>query len=194
MPNLSYAAAALSLMLGALATTTAAAADAPAADASQPAASVSALPPALGEYHEGGVHVTLHLVREDAGDQLVARFTPTAVGDGWHLYGSDLPEAGIEIFPGTFLGRPTMIRLAEGSSASLSGTMTANPPMAMAFNVGMQREINEFPSGVVDLHYPIELPAEASDTTVHIWYMLCRASACMRPADGVPVTINLPAR
>jgi hypothetical protein len=140
-----------------------------------------------------GVELTISLDRSDAVPVLQARFKPVALGSGWHLYGTDLPEKGIELMPGTFLGRPTRIGFPADSAIQPAGAMSHDPAMELVFSDAMQRKVNFFPEGTVTLRYPVSVPSAGGSATLQVWYMLCTENTCNPPVDGEVISVTVPA-
>lgn len=143
----------------------------------------------------GGVRVALAL-EDIAGDRatLVATFTPQA-GEQWHLYGSELPETGIEFMPGTAIGRPTKITVPEDGALAITGEPVASVAAEAYENPNLQVTYDIYPSGPVTLRYPVRLPAGDGTSVpaeLQVWYMLCSDEACLAPSSGRAVTVQVP--
>ena len=140
----------------------------------------------LAGFTEREVAVEIALEHDAGGHAvLAARFTPTRAG--FHLYGKDLPRAGLQ-----GIGRPTRLDVV-GSAPRLSGALQADritetlnvPLLGLSFPV--------YPAGPVTLRQPVDLSGGTPTAELSVTYMACSPRTCLAPAIDRRVKVQLPA-
>jgi len=142
-------------------------------------------PHELASFTENEVTVSIYVDKNTDGEYfLSAKFTPP---DGYHLYSKDIPITGVD-----GLGRPTLLELTEESQIKSLGEL-AESVKAELPNFE-PRELLVYPSGVVTLSVPIELPLGNGwvKDVVKVTYMACSDGGCKAPVTGKLVSIRIP--
>ncbi len=150
----------------------------------------------VGTWRESGVEVQVRWLPDvlvgdgavtGAGDGTVeATFTP--VSPGFHLYGTELDDAGAG-----GVGRPT--RLLVGGSLRSTAAVRAEPAAAEAELAGVDGPVPLFPAGPVTLRVPVHRTAAGPDGTAAratITYAACDAATCLPPVVGRQLVLSLP--
>ena len=139
----------------------------------------------LASFTENDVRVSIQL---DNPQQNIYRLSATFMPpEGYHLYSKDIPLTGID-----GLGRPTLLELTPNSQIKSLGELIES---VEAEEPNFEpRELMVYPSGIVTLSLPIELPQGADwvDETVSITYMSCSERGCKAPVIGKRVNISVP--
>ena len=138
---------------------------------------------ALATFVENGVRVSLHLDRDWRGGLwLAGEFSP--VSPDVHLYAAELPLEGIQ-----GLGRPTRLRVGDGSFRVL-GPAVANRPVMPDRVEELDVTLPIYPVGPVTVRVPVALdPAGPRATPVYVSYMACGPNGCLRPVIDRAVTV-----
>jgi hypothetical protein len=144
-------------------------------------------PWALQSFTARDVAVEVRLERDAAGKTwLAGTFTPTK--PGFHLYGTNLPKAGIR-----GIGRPTLLEIVASPSLRAAGPAVADrgtsdlvvPELGLRFPV--------YPAGRVTLRQPVTLARNGATTAeLSVTYMACTEGTCLAPAIDKRFTVSLP--
>jgi len=135
----------------------------------------------LTEVTENFVKVAVSLEADSAGQPVIrATFTPTQ--EGLHLYGKDMPEAGVN-----GLGRPTRLDVLGG----------AIKPAGPVFSYLSPHDLDGlpiYPEGPVTLRQPVEIMGGSNLTAqIELTYMACRTRGeCKIPVQRKRVEFKLP--
>jgi hypothetical protein len=139
----------------------------------------------LAAFTENSVEVSVRLTRTAEGYFLLeATFTPPP---GSHLYGKDIPRAGVDS-----LGRPTLLELTDGSKMQALGTLIESPPAFVDEFESPQLLV--YPNGPVTLSLPVSLPPGEGwvEDAVSITFMACTENGCKPPVIGKIVAVRVP--
>src|ERR1051326_2558500 len=138
----------------------------------------------LAEFTENFVRVSLGLETDPEGKPVLrATFTPTE--EGFHLYGKDLPEEGIN-----GLGGPTRLDIVSGSIQS-AGPMFVDRNTRDEDTLGVKLPI--YPEGPVTLRQPISIVRPGDKADVELSYMSCKSGGvCHPPVHRKRVEIRVP--
>jgi hypothetical protein len=115
---------------------------------------------------------------------VIAEFTPT--GRGIHLYGLDLPAAGID-----GAGRPTRIEVVDDRWRP-AGTLTASTEAELIDYPGFDEPFPVFPEGPVTLRQAVERSGATDDGSIAatVTFMACTSTGlCYVPVVAQPVAI-----
>ncbi len=141
----------------------------------------------LASFNENDVQVSVYLDNPQQDIYfLSATFTPP---EGYHLYSKDISITGVD-----GLGRPTLLELIPNSQIKSLGELTESVEAEIPnFE---PKELMVYPSGIVTLSLPIELPQDVDwvDETVSITYMSCSERGCKAPVIGKLVQIRVPGK
>lgn len=139
----------------------------------------------LNSISESNVSVSIHLERTPEGTFLLhATFSPP---EGDHLYGKDLPKAGLE-----GLGRPTLLELtAESKMLALGALMESVPVLLELFEL---IALPVYPAGPVTLSLPVSLPPGKGwvEDLVSVSFMTCNDNGCKPPVLGKIISVRVP--
>ena len=159
---------------------------------SKPLAPVDTERRAIGEFGgnvQSGVHGKLFISDLDlltGTATLIARFEPP---EGYYLYSKSLPMTGLN-----GVGRPTLLEIADDQPDLSNGPLLASQQARDMRSQGAIYPL--YPTGPVEIHLPIQLPAGSNDRTqaVRLWltYMTCNEEFCLRPVEREEVTVELP--
>jgi hypothetical protein len=137
---------------------------------------------------ENNVTVSVTLTPNGDGKAtLAATFTPQA--SGLHLYGKDIPKAGLD-----GLGRPTLLELPKDSHLqSVSGLVESAAPQTPA---SPPFELLIYPEGAVTLSMQVALPEgnDWLDDQVIVTYMACDETGCRPPVQQKPIAVKIPGK
>jgi hypothetical protein len=115
---------------------------------------------------------------------LIADFAPTAAGI--HLYGVDLPKAGID-----GAGRPTQLAVVDTAWRS-TGPLTASVSSQPAVLPGFDQPFPLYPDGPVTLRQAVERTGPSDDGSIDatVTFMACTSSGlCFVPVEDHPVAV-----
>lgn len=117
--------------------------------------------------------VTLDDVEGDSIATVVARAT---VDDGWHIYGLDMPDGGIEA------GIPDPTHFSFGAGIETIGTTTADGVATVHCDTDLGVDL-PWLAGVVTLRQRVAIASEAAGAVRgSVEYMACTDQACTPPA------------
>jgi hypothetical protein len=145
---------------------------------------------ALAEFAKNGVRVSVAL-ESDEREQLVLRATFTPTEPGFHLYGKELPEDGVN-----GIGVPTRLELVGPSSLKAAGPLFSNITSHDLRVDSLRITLPVYREGPVILRLPIELPSRRQDVTaqVAVSYMACSTDGvCKIPVKKKILDIKIPA-
>lgn len=138
--------------------------------------------PSVEEFQEpAGVKAAVSAARLD-GEWIVLRGTFTPVDKGYHLYGKDLPEEGLD---GT--GRPTRLDVTAGATQT-GATMADKEPHDLKV---FDQTLPVYPEGPVTL-YRLARAAAGTKLTLSLTYMSCSNELCNAPVEKSPMEITAP--
>jgi hypothetical protein len=143
--------------------------------------------PVRERFNDARVEVTLHLERSGDGMIVVAEFRP--LEDGLHLYGGDLPMAGID-----GAGRPTRVDVVDAAWRAV-GQAHASVQAEDVTLAGFDEPFPVYPDGPVTLRQAVESIGGADDGQIDlsITFMACSsAGLCFAPVENDPM--SLPSR
>jgi len=139
----------------------------------------------LTEVTENSVKVAVSLEADSVGQPVIrATFTPTE--EGFHLYGKDMPEEGVQ---GD--GRPTRLDVIGGAIKPVGPVFSDVAPHDLDTG-GVKLPV--YPEGPVTLRQPIEINTAAGLTAqIEITYMACRTGGvCKFPVQRKRLELKLP--
>ncbi len=155
----------------------------------QPAGTAQPAATRLASLTDSDVRVEVALEGAQAGQAvLAATFTP--LEEGLHLYGKDLPRAGVG-----GVGRPTLLELTPASKMQARGTLADSVAAETEVLVPDTPALAVYPPGAVTLRLAVALPAGPAagvDDQVSVTYMACNAQGCRRPVVGKVINVHLP--
>ncbi|MFE0582282.1 hypothetical protein [Streptomyces sp. NPDC058874] len=134
-------------------------------------------------FSENGVTVTLS-VSDWKGSEgtLTAVFTPEK--KGFHLYSTELPEAGVE-----GVGRPTAVAVTGALKAN--GHLTAAAGVRSISVPGVDARVPVYPDGPVTTALPVRADGHG-DATVLVGYASCSTrEGCTIPVSDRPVRLRV---
>lgn len=143
----------------------------------------------LAEFTENSVRVTLSLESDQQRHPILrATFAPTEAG--LHLYGKDLPEAGIQ-----GIGVPTRLDVPPQSSITPAGSVftDASPHDERFDALGITLQI--YPEGPVTLRQPIQVSSTDGAVSAQVFfsYMACQSNgSCRLPVRRRAVEVHFP--
>jgi hypothetical protein len=129
----------------------------------------------VGEFHRGGVTVSLHL--HDG--ELTAVYRPDRAG--FHLYSMDLPPDGVD-----GLGRPTV--LAAGHGLTATGPVVSDREPILLRQVELGVDLPVYSDGAVTLTLPVTVSGSRVEAVVG--YAACSASQCLAPVTASTVVLG----
>ncbi len=138
----------------------------------------------LATWMENKVNGEIRLTWDDRGQVLLeAVFTPDR---GCHLYGKDIPPAGVD-----GLGRPTLLEISPDSLIMPAGELIASEPAILDEEIP---GLLIYPVGRVTLTLPIILPEGKGwfDDLVAVTYMACKNGTCYPPVEGKIIPVSVP--
>jgi hypothetical protein len=142
----------------------------------------------LTSFTENGVHVEIHLEKDNNGLSLVATYRPTNAR--FHLYSKDLPPGGLN-----GLGRPTVLEIS-GNGVESAGALLASVPTIKLNATWSPEPVPVYPEGPVTLRLPIRFLLDATSpipAELSLTYMTCSDAICLPPVEGKIIPIQLPA-
>jgi hypothetical protein len=145
--------------------------------------------PTVAEFTESSVRVVVALESDEQRRPLLrATFTPLEAG--FHLYGKDLPKAGVN-----GVGRPTRLDVPKQTSIRSAGPSFADAVAKdIMFDV-IGATLPVYPEGPVTIHLPVELSPANGGTTVQLafTYMACQTDGqCRFPVNDKVVEAHIP--
>jgi hypothetical protein len=132
--------------------------------------------------------VELHVRYEPATDStgvLVADFIPTE--SGIHLYGIDLPKAGID-----GAGRPTRVTVSDSAWRSTTGSSASVSVTSVTF-AGFTEPFPIYPDGPVTLRLGVERTATSDDGSIDatVTFMACTSTGlCYVPVEDHAIAVS----
>jgi hypothetical protein len=143
---------------------------------------------ALGHLAAGSVLVDFAIEYQSSEHAWIrATFTPTIPNS--HLYGKDLPKAGIH-----GLGRPTLVELISSSVLRSSGPISDDSPAHALSQQGVGVALPVYPAGPVILRLPVIHTGGVRGTAVlSVTYMACTEDLCLPAVSDRRVRVAVPA-
>jgi len=141
----------------------------------------------LTRFVEHEVAVEIALERDRAGKMwLVGTYTPSRAG--FHLYGKDLPKAGIH-----GVARPTLLELVSSRSIRPAGPLVADRPTIDFPVAALGSTFPVYPEGAVTLRLPVTLTGRDGATAeLSVTYMSCSDRTCLAPVIDRRITVGIP--
>jgi hypothetical protein len=141
----------------------------------------------LTRFAEHEVAVEIALERDRSGKTwLVGTYTPSRAG--FHLYGKDLPKAGIH-----GVARPTLLELVSSASIKPAGPLVADRPTIDLHVAALGSTFPVYPKGAVTLRLPVTLTARDSATAeLSVTYMSCSDRTCLAPVIDRRIAVRIP--
>jgi len=141
----------------------------------------------LASFTARDVAVEVTLERDGAGKRwLASRFTPTRAG--YHLYGKELPKAGIR-----GIGRPTLLEIVSASGLAPSGALQADRATGNLVEPLLGLTFPVYPAGPVTLRRPVTFARPGAATAeLSVTYMACTEGTCLAPAIDKRFTVEIP--
>jgi hypothetical protein len=141
----------------------------------------------LTRFAEREVAVDIVLERDGAGRTwLVGTFTPSR--PEYHLYGKDLPKAGLH-----GVARPTLMELASSESLEPAGPLAADQPTTDLFVAALGMTFPVYPAGPVTLRLPVtRVRGRRSTAELSVTYMACSDRTCLAPVIDRRIAVRLP--
>lgn len=142
----------------------------------------------LTRFAERDVAVEIALERTQSGTTwLVGTYTPSRAT--LHLYGKDLPKAGIH-----GIARPTLLEVVSSASIRPAGPLAADQPTIELHVATLGLTFPVYPEGAVTLRLPVTLSAKDAGTAVlSVTYMACSDRACLAPVIDKRIAVTIPA-
>jgi hypothetical protein len=141
--------------------------------------------PVRGTDERNGVRVDVRVDLADAGNGALT-VTLTPLQSGFHLYGTALPDGGID-----GVGRPTRVTVSGGLTGT--GPVSADRPVVQLRVPGVSRPMPVYPDGSITLRLPVHRDAGTADHAVAVvGYAACSADTCLPPVSGLRVPVVLP--
>lgn len=141
----------------------------------------------LTRFAEHEVAVEIALERDRSGKTwLVGTYTPSRAG--FHLYGKDLPKAGIH-----GVARPTLLELVSSTSIRPAGPLIADRPTIDLHVAALGSTFPVYPEGAVTLRLPVTLtPRDAATAELSVTYMSCSDRTCLAPVIDRRIAVRIP--
>ena len=141
----------------------------------------------LSRFAEHEVAVEIALERDRSGKAwLVGTYTPSRAT--FHLYGKDLPRAGIH-----GVARPTLLELVSSPSIRPAGPLVADQPTVDLHVAALESTFPVYPAGAVTLRLPVTLTQRDSATAVlSVTYMACSDRTCLAPVIDKRIVVTIP--
>ena len=141
----------------------------------------------LTRFVEHEVAVEIALERDRTGKTwLVGTYAPTRAA--FHLYGKDLPKAGIH-----GVARPTLLELVSSASIRPAGSLVADRPTIDLHVAVLGSTFPVYPEGPVTLRLPVTLTARDSATAeLSVTYMACSDRTCLPPVIDRRIAVRIP--
>jgi len=141
----------------------------------------------LTRFVEHEVAVEIALERDRTGKTwLVGTYAPTRAA--FHLYGKDLPKAGIH-----GVARPTLLELVSSASLRPAGPLVADRPTIDLHVAALGSTFPVYPEGAVTLRLPVTLTARDSATAeLSVTYMACSDRTCLPPVIDRRIAVRIP--
>ena len=141
----------------------------------------------LTRFAQHDVAVEIALERDQAGRAwLVGTYTPSKAN--LHLYGKDLPRAGIH-----GVARPTLLELVSSASIRPAGPLVADQPTVDLHVAALETTFPVYPAGAVTLRLPVTLTASNSAAAeLSVTYMACSDRTCLAPVIDRRITVTIP--
>jgi len=142
----------------------------------------------LTRFAQHDVAVEIALERDQSGKAwLVGTYTPSRAG--FHLYGKDLPKAGIH-----GVARPTLLELVSSASIKPAGPLVADRPTIDLHVAALGSTFPVYPAGAVTLRLPVTLTARDNATAeLSVTYMACSDRTCLAPVVDRRIAVRIPA-
>ncbi len=142
----------------------------------------------LTRFVEHEVAVEIALERDQSGKTwLVGTYTPSRAT--FHLYGKDLPKAGIH-----GVARPTLLELVSSASIRPAGPLAADRATIDLHVAALGSTFPVYPEGAVTLRLPVTLTAKDSATAeLSVTYMACSDRTCLAPVIDRRIAVKIPA-
>jgi len=142
----------------------------------------------LTRFAEHEVAVEIALEREPSGKTwLVGTYTPARAT--FHLYGKDLPKAGIH-----GVARPTLLELVRSAAIRPAGPLVADQPTMDLHVAALGLTFPVYPEGAVTLRLPVTVALQDSATAeVSVTYMACSDRTCLAPVIDKRMSLRIPA-
>jgi len=142
----------------------------------------------LTRFVEHDVAVEIALERDRSGKTwLVGTYTPSRAG--FHLYGKDLPKAGIH-----GVARPTLLQLVSSGSIRPAGPLVADRQTIDLHVAALRSTFPVYPEGAVTLRLPVTLTGRGSATAeLSVTYMSCSDRTCLAPVIDKRIAVRIPA-
>lgn len=141
----------------------------------------SASAPPTASVTASGVTVTAALrLPHDGRRELVVTFAPQP---GFHIYGVDLPEGGVD-----GLGIPT--RIGVRGDLAADGTPTTGSSTRLLRLTGLATELPVYPDGPVTFTLPVRRTGGDRAEAV-VTYGACSANVCLKPEVDKAIPLDL---
>src|SRR6266516_4311192 len=141
----------------------------------------------LTRFEEHEVAVEIALERDRSGKTwLVGTYTPSRAT--FHLYGKDLPKAGIH-----GVARPTLLELVRSAAIKPAGPLVADQPTMDLHVQALGLTFPVYPEGAVTLRLPVTVALKDSATAeVSVTYMACSDRTCLAPVIDKRIAVKIP--
>lgn len=141
----------------------------------------------LTRFVEHEVAVEIALERDQFGKAwLVGTYTPSRAN--LHLYGKDLPRAGIH-----GVARPTLLELVSSPSIRPAGPLVADQPTVDLHVAALESTFPVYPAGAVTLRLPVTLtPRDSATAVLSVTYMACSDRTCLAPVIDKRIAVTIP--
>jgi len=141
----------------------------------------------LSRFAEHEVAVEIALERDRSGKAwLVGTYTPSRAN--LHLYGKDLPRAGIH-----GVARPTLLELVSSPSIRPAGPLVADQPTVDLHVAALESTFPVYPAGAVTLRLPVTLtPRDSATAVLSVTYMACSDRTCLAPVIDKRIAVTIP--
>ena len=141
----------------------------------------------LTRFVEHEVAVEIALERDQSGKTwLVGTYTPARAT--FHLYGKDLPKAGIH-----GVARPTLLELVSSRSITPAGSLVADRPTIDLHVAALGSTFPVYPEGAVTLRLPVTLAGRDGATAeLSVTYMSCSDRTCLAPVIDKRIAVRIP--
>ncbi|PYO98753.1 MAG: hypothetical protein DMD60_03465 [Gemmatimonadetes bacterium] len=141
----------------------------------------------LTRFAQHDVAVEIALERDQSGKAwLVGTYTPSKAN--FHLYGKDLPRAGIH-----GVARPTLLELVSSASLRSAGPLVADQATIDLHVAALESTFPVYPAGAVTLRLPVTLTARDRATAeLSVTYMACSDRTCLAPVIDRRIVVRIP--
>src|SRR5207249_7227615 len=115
---------------------------------------------------------------------LVGTYTPARAT--FHLYGKDLPKAGIH-----GVARPTLLELVRSAAIRPAGPLVADQPTMDLHVAALGLTFPVYPEGAVTLRLPVTVAlTDNAAAEVSVTYLACSDRTCLVPVVVQPLSLR----